>query len=83
MKKPPEIIKSQSFLLVAEAEVISNPGFPGPCNQKRHLPDSVLFGRGGFKTPGSRILQARPRLPVIIQMEPFQSVALLHISLQA
>ena len=37
-KKSDEIIKPRSFLLVAEDEVISNPGFPGPCNQKLHLP---------------------------------------------
>ena len=66
-----EIIKPRSFRLVAEDEVISNPGFPGPCNQKLHLPDSALFGRGGFKTPRSRIVQTKPRLRVIIQMDRF------------
>lgn len=71
MKKSDEIIKPRSFLLVAEDEVISNPGFPGPCNQKLHLPASALFGRGGFKTPGSRTVQTKPRLPVIIQIGRF------------
>lgn len=82
IKKSDEIIKPRSFLLVAEDEVISNPGFPGPCNQKLHLPDSSLFGRGVFKTPRSRMVQTKPRLPVIIQMDrfTFHSVALLHIS---
>lgn len=80
MKKADEIIKPRSFLLEAEDEVISNPGFPGPCDQKLHLPDSVLFRRGGFKTPRSPSLQTRPRLPVIIQMGPFHRVAQLHIS---
>lgn len=40
-------------------------------DQKRHLPDSALFGRGGFKTPRSRIAHTRPRLPVIIRKDRF------------
>lgn len=70
-QKSDEIMKPRSFLLVAEDEVINNPGFPGPCNQKLHLPDSVLFARGGFKTAGSQILHTRPRLPVI-QIDRFK-----------